>query len=549
MMNPIDRPVHHHQARPFLLLCCLGWTLMACNFDTTGLQGQNSNNTNNVNNNTNLNNANNLNNSTPVCPNGLVETPEACDDGNATPDDGCSPSCVIDEGYACAGGPSVCTPVCGDGLILGVEACDDGNTSPDDGCSALCAIDDGYACTGAPSVCTPVCGDGLILDPEECDDGNASPGDGCTTCLIDGGWRCVGSPSVCIPDDWYQGAWHSRRLITVPTGTVTADLADFPMLVHLPAGALSGAQPDADDVLFTLEDGLTKLSHEILLYEPAGRGLLAFVKVPLVYALHDTVLYVYYGNPSAPDQQDVPGVYTAGFAAVLHLSEEGAGLTDEYLDATGNGYHGTGGGPAGAGDATRSPTRDTGVFGSSQRFPGSTVNPSRAIHLRPVDDSAWNALTISVWMNPQDTADQRVFGRTWGNGPADIVWLLGKTDKPKYRLRTVTNRVDTTNGATFPLNTWIHYALVWQAAGAASVYGNGVLLHSTNVAGDTLYVDPVEPIIGNSPLYPTDPRAFLGRIQEARISRVARTAAWLTAEAGNQSDPDGFHVLGVEETF
>ncbi|MBU1068718.1 hypothetical protein KJ975_04035, partial [Myxococcota bacterium] len=113
MMNPNDRTIHHRQARPFLLLCCLGWTLLACNFDTTGLQGQNSNNTNNLNNLNNLNNANNnnnLNSVTPVCANGLVETPEACDDGNATPDDGCSPLCVIDDGYSCTGAPSTCTP-------------------------------------------------------------------------------------------------------------------------------------------------------------------------------------------------------------------------------------------------------------------------------------------------------------------------------------------------------------------------------------------------------------------------------------------------------
>jgi cysteine-rich repeat protein len=38
---------------------------------------------------------------TPVCPNGVVEPGESCDDNNATPGDGCSPGCQI-EGDSCA---------------------------------------------------------------------------------------------------------------------------------------------------------------------------------------------------------------------------------------------------------------------------------------------------------------------------------------------------------------------------------------------------------------------------------------------------------------
>ncbi len=501
-----------------LLLC-----FAACTFDTAGLEALNVNNVNNANNANNLNNLNNLNNTNA----GNVNNANNTNAGNVN---------------------NVNNAICGDGLVTAPETCDDGNSTPDDGCAA-CANEAGWTCESEPSVCAPLCGDGLLVGPESCDDGNATPDDGCTACVTDQDWTCTGAPSVCRPGDWYHPAWSSRRTLTVPAGSVDADLADFPLLVHLAPEHLTGAQAGAGDVLFTLDDGVTKLAHEVLIHDPAVRGFWAFVKVPLLRATQDNVLYVYHGNPAAPAQQDPPAVWTAGFEAVLHLFEEGLGVDDEYVDSSGHGLHGTGGGIPGAGTRDRAPTRDTGVFGWSQRFPGETVNPSRAIHLRPLDDSTWNALTISVWMNPEDTGDQRVFGRTWGNGGADIVWLMGKTDKPKYRVRTVTNRVDENNGAAFPLNTWIHYAMVWQAAGAVSVYGNGMLLHNKNLAGDTLYVDDAEPIIGNSPLYPVDSRAFLGRIQEARVARVARTAAWLTAEADNQRDADAFHVVGVAQVF
>lgn len=47
----------------------------------------------------------------PECGNGVVEPPsETCDDGDDTPDDGCT-SCQIDEGYQCDDEPSQCQPI------------------------------------------------------------------------------------------------------------------------------------------------------------------------------------------------------------------------------------------------------------------------------------------------------------------------------------------------------------------------------------------------------------------------------------------------------
>jgi cysteine-rich repeat protein len=44
---------------------------------------------------------------------------------------------------------------CGDGLLDGSEECDDANIFPDDGCTPACTLEEGYACTTAsPSICT-----------------------------------------------------------------------------------------------------------------------------------------------------------------------------------------------------------------------------------------------------------------------------------------------------------------------------------------------------------------------------------------------------------
>jgi cysteine-rich repeat protein len=122
----------------------------------------------------------------PVCGDGTIDTGEQCDDGNTTPDDGCSASCK-NEGSGS----------CGDGSVDGGEQCDDGNLTSCDGCSATCVSEPGLACgDGIPE---PTCG-------QPCDDGNITVGDGCTAqCTIEpifgGGSRYTDCRSVWVVDN------------------------------------------------------------------------------------------------------------------------------------------------------------------------------------------------------------------------------------------------------------------------------------------------------------------------------------------------------------
>lgn len=111
---------------------------------------------------------------TAVCGDSAITGLERCDDGNATPGDGCGATCQIEPGFACTGQPSTCTAVCGDRIIAGGETCDDGNIIDGDGCNATCQIE--------------TCGDGVENNggSEECDDGNTNETDGCTTQCVQG---------------------------------------------------------------------------------------------------------------------------------------------------------------------------------------------------------------------------------------------------------------------------------------------------------------------------------------------------------------------------
>ncbi len=93
-----------------------------------------------------------------LCGNGVIDSGEECDDGQAGAKEGCSASCKIDHGYHCVNEPSVCTTTCGDGIIApGVEECDQEQSPPTsyDGCSADCREEPNWTCSGEPSTCVP----------------------------------------------------------------------------------------------------------------------------------------------------------------------------------------------------------------------------------------------------------------------------------------------------------------------------------------------------------------------------------------------------------
>lgn len=133
-----------------------------------------------------------------MCGDGIVSASEQCDGGPNHDVVGCSTSCQIEMGYKCevdASGASVCSATtCQDNVKEGAEACDDGNAIPFDGCSPTCTAEPNCTDSG----CTSECGDGMVIAPESCDDGNLLDGDGCSsTCTVEDGFKCTTTTADC----------------------------------------------------------------------------------------------------------------------------------------------------------------------------------------------------------------------------------------------------------------------------------------------------------------------------------------------------------------
>ena len=159
-----------------------------------------------------------------------------------------------------------------------------------------------------------------------------------TTLLI------IGLNQSTYAQGWYNtgGTWNYRKAITIDfTKVPNTDQSNFPVLVSLTADAALSAHALAsgNDILFTLSDGTTKIPYQRESY--AGGTLTAWIQVPTLSHTANTVIYMYYGNSVAGDQQQAAGVWDATYAAVYHLSEPGAGTAGEYKESKAGTINGT----------------------------------------------------------------------------------------------------------------------------------------------------------------------------------------------------------------
>jgi hypothetical protein len=349
------------------------------------------------------------------------------------------------------------------------------------------------------------------------------------------------------------------KKITVDHTQVPSDLENFPLLINITGdndlktvanGGRMGTSQGYDIVFRT--DVCGNFDHEIEKYDGSAGDLVAWVRVPILSSSTDTEIYMYYGDSQANCPTENPdAVWDTNYEAVLHLQESGDGTSDEYRDSTSNDHHGTGGGLAGAGDSNKTPNRVTGKFGYAQNFDGS----NDLIRLDSVSDGSWTAVTVQAWVKPDDTGDDRLFGKCWGTGNDDETWLLRKPSGGNFgtRMRTDTNYNGGYDPGSLSIGNWQLVAVTWDASdNQLRVYKNGVQQGATtlngdhlfsNTSGETGYPDSGyvnEPTLGN---IPQTGRNYNGKMQEARLSKVARSGDWLLTEYRNQNDPGNFYTI------
>ncbi len=318
------------------------------------------------------------------------------------------------------------------------------------------------------------------------------------------------------------------------------DLTDFPVLVlskendlkHTSnAGGMSNI--GGYDIAFTLNDGTSRLDHDLESYDPETGELVVWVRLPTLSHTADTEIYMYYGNPSITVDQSVSTTWDANYAAIWHLN-------NNLQDATTHEQHGTDMGGI---------TNITGRIGGGRSFDGEDDYAIIPHEDGSSLDITGNQITLEAWVKARvNSADSPFLVKAPSvNNERYMLGIQGQTNFINTRVTTDTGHFRDDSG---PINVedWTHIVFVYDGNLAGNprklLYANGTLIDAYNASGDIL--STTEPLhIGKRAT--TDERFFWGILDELRVSNTARSADWICTEYNNQNSPLSFFTIGDEQ--
>ncbi|MHC8327164.1 DUF2341 domain-containing protein [Pseudomonas sp. LB1P83] len=337
---------------------------------------------------------------------------------------------------------------------------------------------------------------------------------------------CLGFVLPATAQAWWQDDWHYRKQISVDTtpqgAAINQALGRTALLVRLHTGnfTFDGVKEDGSDLRFVAADDKTVLNHQIESFDPLMGMALIWVDVPKVEGGQRQDLWMYYGNQKAPATGNGQLTFDPNYTALYHF----------------DGANGT-------------PARDTTAYGNTaQSATGASLDGviGRALQwngqplLLPASPSlqhnAGSAFTFSAWLRlDQANGEQLVLARREGANSL----LLGLNQGMPFVEIDGQRAV-----STQPLNPgqWQHLALTAEGS-KVSLYVNGRETASLAVA---------MPAFNSAMAIGADLSAsaylpFNGAMDELRLSKIARPAAQLQADANSQGAESKLVAYGVDE--
>ena len=268
----------------------------------------------------------------------------------------------------------------------------------------------------------------------------------------------IGTGIARASPSWYDSNWQYRKKITIDSTKVTDNLTNFPVLVNLSfdLDLASDAQNDGDDILFTSANG-TRLNHEIEKFDGANGQLVAWINIPALSSTTDTDIYMYYGNASASNQENITATWDANYVAVWHLKEDPSGTAPQMMDSTANNHDGTSQGSWSFSDQM------SGLIDGSLDFNQSTDR----IYVGTFDVIAGgtgnDGITLETWFNYNCDPDGRLISKAKKDKDKYHWWALniqntGAEYRLRFRLKTngKTTALTAPPSYTVPLNQWVY---------------------------------------------------------------------------------------------
>jgi biopolymer transport protein ExbB len=324
-------------------------------------------------------------------------------------------------------------------------------------------------------------------------------------------------PGAANASTWWQNDWPYRKPVTIDTTPKGVPISDpigrAPLLLRLHSGNFnfSDASDNGSDLRFVASDDKTPLTYHIETYDPVLGVATVWVDVKDFPVGATKTFYMYYGNKKAAPALDTPGTFDPDYTLVYHF-DAAAGAPPKDSTAYGN-------------NAQTAPSSvdDGSVVGKGARFAGTgpvTVPASPSLAL-----PAGGAFTFSAWVKA-DAPQPRAALFVRQDGASALVIGL---DQGAPFVEAGGQRVI----ATTPLakDAWGHIAVTADGHNL-TLYVNG---KQAGVAPATLpaFNGPIA-LGADLPGGATGAAAFIGGMDEVRLSKVARSPGLIAMDAASQ---------------
>jgi len=335
------------------------------------------------------------------------------------------------------------------------------------------------------------------------------------------------------PVPWWDEDWQYSKKITIDHTKVDDDLTNFPILIqNTSSDFISHAQSDGDDFVFVSGDNTTVYNHEIEKYNSTDGELIAWVNITTVSSTVDTVLYLYYGNTGASNQQNPSGVWDSNYVMVQHLNETGNTVNDSTI-------YGNNGNNSG-----------TSFLQNSRIDGGRQYDYADYIQVSDFTDTP-NTLTAEAWMYRDSTSFIYTFCKGTYSTSSDWILYL-RTAYPTAGIDFgINNHASYRREGTTPVNTWFYIAATYDSSSrTATVYVNDSVQLSGTLSGSQSTINDNFPHLGLGDDYTgtnggENPMTDV-RFDEMRISKIVRSSDWITTSFNTMSSPSTFLQMGSE---
>ena len=317
------------------------------------------------------------------------------------------------------------------------------------------------------------------------------------------------------------------------------NLTNFPALVSLTDIDLENhAQFNGNDIVFTDSTGQNRLNYEIENYIPSTGALTAWVQIPSLSDATDTIIYMYFGNPSATSLANASGTWDGSYQGVYHMKDNAGNHT--VSDSTSYAVTGTA-------------SRNTNLLTTSGEIYNALSLTSASFDNITINSGATSigteSVSFSLWFNPTTTLNS-------GNS-AQVLIDLGDASS--------TNDVGIENGGGISTSCAAGFLCfsvdngsVWQSAQTAeSSWTSGTWYFVTGTfspsTGLQMYVNGAEDGSNSSTTRGSTLSTLLwmgaetnsthnfdGKLDEVRVSNVARAPGWVYTEYQNENAPSSF---------